>query len=301
VKLPDALKSLLEDGCIDEVVRPLKSGKEASIYLVWAGGRLCAAKIYKERNERSFQNRAVYTEGRRVRNSRQQRAIDKKTRFGKAALEEEWKSAEVNMLYLLRKNGVRVPEPITFLDGVLVMALVADADGDPAPSISMLELSPQEAREVHTELLAQVVKMLCAGVIHGDLSAQNVLLGVEGPTIIDLPQAISASHNQQAQQLLLRDITSVTEHLQTMRAGLLSGRRYADEIWWLYEQGELTPEHKITGAVKKPAGPNRDERSLRKMIQEEIAASEEFTRRPERPPAVAGQRPRGGARGRARG
>jgi hypothetical protein len=182
MRLPAPLAALVEDGYVEEVVRPLKSGKEASIYLVRAAGRPCAAKIYKDRDSRSFQNRAVYTEGRRVKSSRQQRAIDKKTRYGRRSLEEEWKGAEVDTLRRLHAAGVRVPEPLAFLDGVLVMGLVADAAGDPAPNLSMLSLTPAEARAVHEDLLGQVVRMLCAGVIHGDLSAQNVLLAAEGLT-----------------------------------------------------------------------------------------------------------------------
>jgi RIO kinase 1 len=279
MRLPAPLAALVEDGYIEEVLRPLKSGKEASIYLVRAAGRACAAKIYKDRDARSFQNRALYTEGRRVKSSRQQRAIDKKTRYGRRALEEEWKGAEVDTLHRLRAAGVRVPEPLAFLDGVLVMGLVADAAGEPAPNLSMVSLTPAEARAVHEDLLGQVVRMLCAGVIHGDLSAQNVLLAAEGPTIIDLPQAISASHHQQARELLARDLAGVTDYLRGFGAGLLPARRYAEELWWLYEQGELTPEHRLTGALVKPAAPVRGERALRQMLKEELDAAEELTRR----------------------
>ena len=295
---PAPLLALLDDGVIDEIVRPLKSGKEASIHLVWAGGRLCAAKVYKERTERSFHNRSAYTEGRQARSSRQQRAIDRKTNYGKASLEEAWKEAEVNTLRLLQSHGVRVPEPVAFIEGVLVMHLVEDADGGPAPNLSQLKLTPYEAQQIHTQLLEQVVRMLCAGVIHGDLSAQNVLIGVNGPTIIDFPQSFSAAHNQQAQRLLERDIESITTYLRHLGAKILPGKRYADELWWLYEQGELTPEHKLTGAILRPAAPVRSGKDLLNIIAAEIAAAEEFFRRPQEKRQSGGPRPpKGGRRG----
>jgi RIO kinase 1 len=297
---PAPLLNLLDDGVIDEVVRPLKSGKEASIHLVWAGGRLCAAKVYKERTERSFHNRSAYTEGRQARSSRQQRAIDRKTNFGKASLEEAWKEAEVNTLRLLQSHGVRVPEPVAFIEGVLVMHLVEDADGAPAPNLSMLRLTPVEAQNIHGLLMEQVVRMLCAGIIHGDLSAQNVLISVDGPTIIDFPQSFSAAHNLQAQRLLERDIESVTSYLRNQGARLLPGKRYADELWCLYEQGDLTPEHKLTGAILKAAAPARSGKDLLAVIAAELAAAEEFNRRqrPEKRNSGGPRPPKGARRGR---
>jgi RIO kinase 1 len=297
MKQSTELSALLHDGVIDEVIRPLKSGKEASIYLVLVNGRLCAAKIYKERTERSFHNRSIYTEGRQMRSSRQQRAIDRKTNYGKASLEEAWKEAEYNTLSLLQRHGVRLPEPVAFVDGVLVMRLVEDIEGAPAPNLSMLRLTPNEAQRLHGEILDQVVKMLCAGIVHGDLSAQNILLGVEGPTIIDFPQAFSATHNQQARQLLTRDIESVTNYLRQQGARLLPGKRYADELWHLYEQGELTPEYKSTGALIKPEAKAPSGKDLLAIIAAELAAAEEFNRsRRNEKRRSGGPRPPKGAR-----
>jgi RIO kinase 1 len=297
MKQTTTLSSLIDDGVIDEVIRPLKSGKEASIYLVLVNGELCAAKIYKEPTERSFHNRSAYVEGRQARSSRQQRAIERKTSFGKASLEEAWKEAEFNTLTLLMRHGVRLPEPKAFIDGVLVMRLVTDSEGAPAPNLSMMRLTANEAQLLHTQILEQVTKMLCAGIVHGDLSAQNILISSDGPVIIDFPQAVSAAHNQGAKMLLERDLESVSAYLRQRGARLLPGKRYADELWWLYEQGELTPEHKPTGAVLRPAAPARSGDELLKVIAAELAAAEEFnrSRRPEKRRS-GGPRPPKGAR-----
>ena len=206
--VPQVLLSLADQGIIDEVIRPLKSGKEAQVYLVMADGEARVAKVYKDAQNRSFTQRAQYTEGRRVRNTRDQRAIEGHTRHGKAQEEEAWKSAEVNVIYRLHAQGVRVPIPYNFIDGVLIMELLRGDDGHPAPRLSELSLDAKTARSVFDQLLGEVVKMLCAGVVHGDLSDYNVLLDTGGPVIIDFPQSVDASANRNARTLLARRIRS---------------------------------------------------------------------------------------------
>jgi len=210
MRVPEVFSSLIDEGIIDEVVRPLQSGKEAQIYLVWVGGQLQVAKVYKDVLNRSFKQRAQYTEGRRVRNSRDQRAMDKHTRHGKAQEEEAWKSAEVDVIYRLQAQGVRVPIPYNFIDGVLLMELILSEDGQPAPRLGELALDTQTAREYYAHLLRETVKMLCAGIVHGDLSDYNVLVDANGPVIIDFPQSVDAAHNRNAKQLLLRDVDNLT-------------------------------------------------------------------------------------------
>ncbi|HWV36873.1 MAG TPA: RIO1 family regulatory kinase/ATPase [Vulgatibacter sp.] len=258
----DPLELLLADGVIDEVVSRLKSGKEADVWLVVHEGRLVAAKIYKERSSRNFKNNAGYTEGRRVRNSRTQRAIDKGSRFGQAAAEEAWKSAEADSLYKLHAAGVRVPTPVMFYEGVLLMELVTGADGHPAPRLIDAGIRPAEAAALYADLRAQVVKMLCCDLIHGDLSPYNVLLGAEGPTIIDFPQTIAAAANNQAACYFRRDL----ENLRHFFAGLdrsLHGRAGdAREIWRAYERRELTPDFEPREAPR-PERPRREEEAPR--------------------------------------
>lgn len=251
---PKSLDTLVEHGIIEEVLRPLMSGKEAQVYLVVSEGRLCAAKIYKDAQHRSFKNRADYTEGRKVRNSRDQRAITKRSKYGKGKDEESWKSTEVDMIYRLRDGGVRVPEPYTFIDGVLLMELVCDEAGHPAPRLGDLEFSPEDARHIFHRLLGEVVRMLCTGVVHGDFSEFNVLVASDGPVVIDFPQAVSAAGNLSARKLLIRDV----ENLQRFLAKWVPGSRrrpYAEEIWSLYEENRLTPETEITGRFQQKRGP----------------------------------------------
>ena len=215
MRIPDSLASLVDYGIIDEALRPLMSGKEAQVYLVMAGGRECVAKVYKDAQSRTFKHRSTYTEGRKVRNSRDQRAMGKGSRHGRAQEEAAWRSAEVEMIYRLSDANVRVPRPHNFVDGVLVMELITDADGLPAPRLGDLTmLSASEATAIFEQLLAEVVRMLCAGVVHGDLSDFNVLMGAEGPVIIDFPQAVDASSNPNARKLLVRDV----ENLHRFRA-----------------------------------------------------------------------------------
>ncbi|XXY47642.1 PA4780 family RIO1-like protein kinase [Sorangium sp. So ce269] len=246
MQIPSNLTSLVDEGLIDEVVRPLMSGKEAVVFLVRSGGELRVAKVYKEAQNRSFKNRAAYTEGRRVRNSRDQRAMDKRSRHGRAQDEAAWRSTEVDMIYRLRDAGVRVPTPYHAIDGVLVMEMVADADGSPAPRLAETSLDRDQAMWVYHRLIGEVVRMLCAGVVHGDLSDFNVLMSADGPVIIDFPQSVDAARNQNARQLLLRDVDNLHRFLTRF---VPEQRRaaYGEEMWELYANSALTPETRLTG------------------------------------------------------
>jgi RIO kinase 1 len=249
MRTPEPLQALLDDGIIDEVVRQLKSGKEASVYVVRCGTEVRCAKVYKNMAQRSFQQRSLYQEGRKVRGSRQMRAMAKSTRYGRKEQEEAWKNAEVDALYRLVSVGVRVPQPHGFFNGVLLMEMVTDAQGHSAPRLGEVELSPEHAREFHVFLINQVVRMLCSGLIHGDLSEFNVLVGEHGPVIIDLPQAVDAAGNNNAYAMLERDVTNITETLGRFAPELL-GTRYAAEMWSLFEEGELKPDTKLTGTFR---------------------------------------------------
>jgi RIO kinase 1 len=243
---PAGLQALIDDGVIDEVLRPLKSGKEASVYVVRSGTEVRCAKVYKDMAQRSFQQRVQYQEGRKVRGSRQARAMGKATKFGRKEAEAAWKSAEVDALYQLEAAGVRVPRPYGYFGGVLVMELVADADGYAAPRLGEVALSAQTAREYHRFLVGQVARMLCAGLIHGDLSAYNVLVAADGPVIIDLPQVVSAAGNNAARTMLRRDVGNITITLSRFAPELLD-THYAEEMWALFEQGKLRPDSELTG------------------------------------------------------
>jgi RIO kinase 1 len=253
MKTPPRLQSLVDEGLIDTVVRQLMSGKEAMAYVVRCGEHTRCAKVYKEATQRSFRQAVDYTENRKVKNSRQARAMAKGTKFGRQAQEAAWQSAEVDALYRLAAAGVRVPTPYNFHDGVLLMELVTDADGDAAPRINDVALTADEARAHHAMLLLQVVRMLCAGVVHGDLSEFNVLLGEEGPVIIDLPQAIDAAGNNHAQRVLLRDIANLRGFFGGFAPELLH-TDFGPEIWDLYQRGLLTPEAPLTGVFHREAG-----------------------------------------------
>jgi len=254
MKIPASLQPLIDDGIIDEVIRPLRSGKEASIFVVRAGARLCCAKIYKDLRQRSFQQRSQYQEGRHVRSSRQARAMGKSTRFGREAQETAWKSAEVDALVHLARAGVRVPETFGFFNGVLLMELIVDDRGDIAPDLGEVDHSPQQARDFHQFLIRQIVGMLCAGLVHGDLSEYNVLVGSTGPVIIDLPQVVSAAGNNNARAMLLRDVNNVTATLGRFAPELLA-TRYGEEIWDRYERGTLDPDSVLTGEYAEDDGP----------------------------------------------
>lgn len=251
MRVPEALTPLFDEGALDEVLRPLMSGKEAQVYLVVSGGRLAVAKVYKEAMHRSFKNRAAYTEGRKVRNTRDQRAIDKRSKHGREQDEAAWRSTEVDMIHRLHAAGVRVPVPSHFIEGVLVMELIVDAEGKPAPRLGDVACSPELATAIYERLIREVVKMLCAGVVHGDLSEFNVLLGRDGPVIIDFPQSIDSAHNANARALLVRDVDNLHRFLSR---SVPSARRmaYAEEMWRLYEQNLLTPDTRLRGDYRAP-------------------------------------------------
>jgi RIO kinase 1 len=253
MKAPARLQTLLAEGLIDEVVRQLKSGKEADVYVVRCGEETCAAKIYKEANKRSFRQAADYTENRKVRNSRQGRAMAKRTTYGRRQQEAAWQSAEVDALFRLDAAGVRVPRPINFHEGVLLMELVADAHGDAAPRLNDLDFSAADARRHHATLVDEVVRMLCAGVIHGDLSEFNVLLAADGPVIIDLPQAVDAAGNNHAPRMLMRDVDNLRMFFGRY-ATELRATRYGPEIWALYAGGLLAPGMPLTGKYERQPG-----------------------------------------------
>jgi RIO kinase 1 len=251
MKIPRELQILIDDGVIDAVLRSLKSGKEASVYTVRAGGQVLCAKVYKNMAQRSFQARAQYQEGRKVRGSRQARAVGRASKFGRRQQEDDWKNTEADALYQLAAAGVRVPEPRGFFEGVLLMALVTD-DADalaPAPRLVDVDLDADAAIAAHDSLIRDVVRMLCLGLIHGDLSEYNVLMAADGPVIIDFPQVVSASGNNAAREMLLRDVHNLRDSLGRF-APALSGTHYGEEMWALYEQGALRPDTPLTGAFE---------------------------------------------------
>ena len=240
------LQPLIEDGVIDSVVRQLMSGKEAMVFVVRCGPETRCAKVYKEADKRSFRQAVDYTENRRTKNSRQARAMAKGTRFGRQAQEKAWQSAEVDALYRLARAGVRVPHPYNFHEGVLLMELVADGEGNAAPRLNDVEFTPEVAAQLHARLIREVVRMLAAGVVHGDLSEFNILLGAEGPVIIDLPQAVDAAGNNHAPRMLVRDVDNLRRFFGRFEPALLD-TDYGKEIWALYESGSLHPDAPLTG------------------------------------------------------
>ena len=246
MKTPKRLAAMLAEGLVDEVIGQLMSGKEATVYVVRCGEHIRCAKVYKEANQRSFRNNASYQEGRKVKNSRQARAMEKGSRYGRKMQEEVWQSAEVDALYRLAAAGVRVPQPHTCFEGVLLMDLVVDAEGHAAPRLNDIELSEELALEYHAMLISQVVRMLCTGIIHGDLSEYNILIGEGGPVIIDLPQAIDAAGNSNAAEMLERDVANLRTYFSTF-APTLKATQFGKEIWARYESGLLTPELHLTG------------------------------------------------------
>ena len=251
MKTPKRILPLVEEGLIDEVMRQLMSGKEATVYVVRCGEEIRCAKVYKESNQRSFHQAVAYQEGRQVKNSRQARAMEKGTRFGKKMAEEVWQNAEVDALYRLAAAGVRVPKPYICFEGVLLMDLVTGADGNAAPRLNDVELDHALALDYHARLLREVILMLNAGVIHGDLSEYNILVDEQGPVIIDLPQAINASSSSVAASMLERDVTNLANFFGTAAPELI-GSHYGKEIWALYEAGKLTPDSPLTGKVAMP-------------------------------------------------
>lgn len=246
MKIPKRLQPLVEDGLVDEVIRPLMSGKEADVYIVRCGSKIRCAKIYKDALKRSFKKAAQYTEGRKVRNSRRARAIEKGSKFGKKQQEDTWQNAEVDALYRLARAGVRVPEPFGCFDGVLLMELITDENDEVAPRLSEVSMSAEQAREDHAQVMHYVMCMLCAGLVHGDLSEFNVLVDENGPVIIDLPQAVDAAANNNARAMLERDVKNMTDYYGMFAPELLNSH-YGSEIWALYEDGDLHPDSVLTG------------------------------------------------------
>ena len=275
MKAPKRLQSLIEEGLIDTVVRQLMSGKEAMVYVVRVGDETRCAKVYKEATERSFRQAVDYTENRKVKNSRQARAMAKGTKFGRESQEAAWQSAEVDALYRLAAAGVRVPRPYNFCDGVLLMELVTDAHGDAAPRLNDVQFTPEDAKGHHAMLITEVVRMLCAGVVHGDLSEFNILVAGDGPVIIDLPQAIDAAGNNHAKRMLLRDVDNLRNFFGGFAPELLR-TDFGLEIWSLYERGVLSVDTVLTGQFARRAGPI-DVGSVIREIDD--ARSEEAARR----------------------
>jgi RIO kinase 1 len=269
------LQALIEEGLIDTVVRQLMSGKEAMVFVVRRGDETSCAKVYKEATQRSFRQAVDYTENRKVKNTRQARAMAKGTRFGRQAQEAAWQNAEVDALYRLAAAGVRVPKPYNFHDGVLLMELVVDAHGDAAPRLNDVEFTHRQALEHHRTLLKEVVRMLCAGVVHGDLSEFNILLAADGPVIIDLPQAVDAAGNNHASRMLLRDVDNLRGFFGRFAPELLT-TQYGPEIWDLYERGELNVDTPLTGRYHHARGAV-DLRSVMREIED--TRDEEAARR----------------------
>lgn len=277
MKTPSRLQPLVEDGLVDEVVSRLMSGKEADVYIVRCGSEIRCAKIYKDAAKRTFKKAAQYQEGRKVRSSRRGRAMERGSRYGKQQLEESWQNAEVDALYRLAAAGVRVPKPYGVLDGVLLMELITDDEGEVAPRLSEITMSAEQALEDHALVMRDVVRMLCTGLIHGDLSEFNVLADAYGPVIIDLPQAVDAAANNSARAMLLRDVGNMRAYYGQYAPELLE-TRYGEEIWALYEDGELHPDSPLTGQFEDPEG----EADVDGILAEIQAAIDEEEERRER-------------------
>ena len=246
MKIPKRIQPLVDDGLVDEVIRPLMSGKEAAVYVVRCGSEIRCAKVYKEATKRSFKQAVLYQEGRKVRNSRRSRAMEKGSKFGRNQQEEAWQNAEVDALYRLARAGVRVPQPYGCFEGVLLMELVTDGEGGVAPRLNDISMTAEQAREDHALVMEFVKLMLCEGLVHGDLSEFNVLVDDYGPVIIDLPQAVDAAANNNAQSMLKRDVNNMTAYYGQYAPDLLD-TRYAQEMWAKYEEGELDPDTELTG------------------------------------------------------
>jgi len=250
MKIPKRIQPLVNDGLVDEVISQLMSGKEATVFMVRCGDEIRCAKVYKEANKRSFKKAAQYQEGRKSRNSRRARAMEKGSKYGRNQQEQAWQNAEVDALYTLAEAGVRVPQPFGCFDGVLLMELITDETGDVAPRLNDVLMSKEQAIEDHQLVMVYVLRMLCAGIVHGDLSEFNVLVDEYGPVIIDLPQAVDASANNNAKAMLIRDVENITNYYSQFAPELLLSK-YAQEMWALYESGELSVETKLTGLFEE--------------------------------------------------
>ncbi|MFT7372805.1 MAG: RIO kinase 1 [Oleiphilaceae bacterium] len=277
MKTPKRIQPLVEDGLVDEVISRLMSGKEADVYIVRSGTEIRCAKVYKEAAKRSFKKAVQYQEGRKVRNSRRARAMEKGSKFGRKQQEETWQNAEVDALYKLAQAGVRVPKPYGCFDGVLLMELVTDDAGDVAPRLNDVSMSEEQAIEDHAVMMEYVKRMLCVGLIHGDLSEFNVLVDEYGPVIIDLPQVVDAAANNHAESMLARDVNNMTAYYAQF-APELSQTKYAKELWALFEEGELNPDHVLTGHFEESS----EDADVDSVIDEIKAAWEEEQARQER-------------------
>ncbi|MBU3069675.1 serine protein kinase RIO [Aestuariicella sp. G3-2] len=273
MKTPKRILPLIEDGLVDEVLSQLMSGKEATVYTVRSGSEIRCAKVYKEAAKRSFKKAVQYQEGRKVRNSRRARAMEKGSKFGRKQQEEVWQNAEVDALYKVDAAGVRVPKPYGCFDGVLLMELITNDEGEVAPRLNDVTMSAEQAREDHAVMMQYVMRMLCAGIVHGDLSEFNVLVDDYGPVIIDLPQAVNAAANNNAEAMLERDVDNITQYYGQFAPDLLE-TRYAEEIWSLYEDGELHPDLQLSGHFEDPEG-SADVDSVLEEIKAAFAEEQE--------------------------
>ncbi|PSF11724.1 PA4780 family RIO1-like protein kinase [Marinobacter shengliensis] len=277
MKIPKRLQPLVDEGMVDEVLYQLMSGKEAQVFVVRCGDQVRCAKVYKEAQKRSFKQAVQYQEGRKVRNSRRARAMSKKTRYGQKEQEDAWLNAEVDALYRLADAGVRVPEPFGFVDGVLLMEMIADSEGKAAPRLDDVTLTPEQARSYHSKVIADVVRMLSAGLIHGDLSEFNVLVDATDPVIIDLPQAVNAAGNNSAERMLERDVDNMRRYFGRFAPELLN-TDYGKEIWALYEAGDLHPDSQLTGCFEH----DTESANVDELLDVIEAAKEEEWERQER-------------------
>ena len=277
MKTPKRIIPLVENGLVDEVISRLMSGKEADVFVVRSGDDIRCAKVYKEANKRNFKQAVLYQEGRKVRNSRRARAMEKGSKFGRKQQEETWQTAEVDALFRLAAAGVRVPQPYDCLDGVLLMELITDAEGDVAPRLGDVTMTAEQAIEDHTLVMQYVVLMLYSGLIHGDLSEFNVLVDEKGPVIIDLPQAVDAAGNNNAESMLTRDINNMRRYYGQFAPELLK-TKYAKEIWALYEEGDLLADSKLTGQFEE----NLQDVDLGEVVEVIEAAHAEEQERQER-------------------
>jgi RIO kinase 1 len=276
------LETLLAEGVIEEICGRLKSGKEADLWLVRHAGEIVAAKVYKARHARSFRNNAGYKEGRQVRNTRTQRAMERGSRFGQAAAEEAWKAKEADALHTLHAAGVRVPKPVLFYDGVLLMELVLDPHGHPAPRLADAHVARDVAGALYADLRGQVVRMLRSDVIHGDLSPYNVLLGQHGPVVIDFPQVVGAAHNNQAESFFQRDVENLRRFFEAIDPSLRAAANDAREIWRAYVRRELTPDFVPSGRASHPSPQEARARGEQQRSRPHEGAAARDRTRPER-------------------